>query len=198
MTPFYATQAPDGGRRSDLENVRDSAELFLRHTLLNAADAAAVHELIMATADHTRAEARKEHYDGFGGDLDLFLDLDLSSSRGAVEDIRGEPRTYSLRIRLGSRAGVLYEPNRNTRTLSERRRAPVPPRRNQEEVARRGEGQSEVLHRRIAGETRIALRGSRRSRPAWPRRGHSRLPRQRSRGTAEAFPALPGEARNAR
>ena len=74
----YATQAPDGGRRSDLENVRDSAELFLRHTLLNADDAAAVHELIMATADHTRAEARKEHYDGFAGDLDLFLDLDLS------------------------------------------------------------------------------------------------------------------------
>jgi len=74
----YATQAPDGGRRTDLENVRGSAELFLRHTLLNAADAAAVHELIMATADHTRAEARKEHYDGFAGDLDLFLDLDLS------------------------------------------------------------------------------------------------------------------------
>jgi len=74
----YATQAPDGGRRSDLENVRDSAELFLRHTVLNADDAAAVHELIMATAGHTRAEARKEHYDGFAGDLDLFLDLDLS------------------------------------------------------------------------------------------------------------------------
>ena len=74
----YATRAPDGGKRSDLENVQDSAELFLRHTLLNAADAAAVHELIMATADHTRAEAKKEHYDGFAGDLDLFLDLDLS------------------------------------------------------------------------------------------------------------------------
>jgi len=74
----YATQGPDGGRRTDLENVRGSAELFLRHTLLNADDAAAVHELIMATADHTRAEARKQHYDGFAGDLDLFLDLDLS------------------------------------------------------------------------------------------------------------------------
>jgi len=74
----YATQAPDGGKRSDLENVRDSAELFLRHTLLNADEAAAVHELIMATADHTRAEVKKEHYDGFAGDLDLFLDLDLS------------------------------------------------------------------------------------------------------------------------
>ena len=74
----YATQAPDGAKRSDLENVRDSAELFLRHTLLNADDAAAVHELIMATADHTRAEAKKEHYDGFADDLDLFLDLDFS------------------------------------------------------------------------------------------------------------------------
>ena len=74
----YTTQAPDGGRRPDLENVRDSAELFLRHTLLNADDAAAVHELIMGTADHTRAEAKTAHYDGFAGDLDLFLDLDLS------------------------------------------------------------------------------------------------------------------------
>jgi predicted metal-dependent HD superfamily phosphohydrolase len=74
----YATQAPDGRRRSDLENVRDSAELFRRHTLLGAEDAAAVHELIMATADHTRAAAKQEHYEGFSGDLDLFLDLDLS------------------------------------------------------------------------------------------------------------------------
>jgi predicted metal-dependent HD superfamily phosphohydrolase len=74
----YATRAADGGKRSDLENVRDSAELFLRHTLLNADDAAAVHELIMATADHTRAEPKKAHYHGFAGDLDLFLDLDLS------------------------------------------------------------------------------------------------------------------------
>ncbi len=74
----YTTQAPDGAKRSDLENVRDSADLFLRHTLLNADDAAAVHELIMATADHTRAEVKMEHYDGFAGDLDLFLDLDLS------------------------------------------------------------------------------------------------------------------------
>ncbi len=74
----YVTQAPDGAKRSDFENVRDSAELFLRHTLLNADDAAAVHELIMATADHTRAEVKMEHYDGFAGDLDLFLDLDLS------------------------------------------------------------------------------------------------------------------------
>jgi predicted metal-dependent HD superfamily phosphohydrolase len=74
----YVTQATDGGKRSDLENVRDSAELFLRHTLLNADDAAAVHELIMATADHTRAESKKQHYDGFAGDLHLLLDLDLS------------------------------------------------------------------------------------------------------------------------
>jgi predicted metal-dependent HD superfamily phosphohydrolase len=74
----YATRAPGGAKRSDFENVRDSAELFLRHTLLNAKDAAAVRELIMATADHTRAEASDRHYQGFAGDLDLFLDLDLS------------------------------------------------------------------------------------------------------------------------
>ena len=32
----------------------------------------------MATADHTRAEPKKAHYDGFAGDFDLLLDLDLS------------------------------------------------------------------------------------------------------------------------
>jgi len=74
----YVTRKPDGGRRSDFENVRDSAELFHDYTLLNAADADAVDELIMATADHLRAEAKQPHYDGFSGDLDLFLDLDLS------------------------------------------------------------------------------------------------------------------------
>ena len=197
----YATRAPDGGKRSDLENVRDSAELFLRHTLLNAHDAAAVHELIMATADHTRAEPKKAHYDGFAGDLDLLLDLDLSSSRRAVEDLRGESRKYSLRIRLGSRAGVLFEPNRSARRLSEGRRAPFPAGRNEKEVARGGKGQSDVLYRRIVGETRVALRGSRRYRPpgaSSARREHSRLPRQRPRETAEAFLTLPGKARNAR
>jgi predicted metal-dependent HD superfamily phosphohydrolase len=74
----YTTRAPDGDRRSDFENVRDSAELFRAHTLLRTADADAVDELIMATADHIHAEAKRHLYDGFAGDLDLFLDLDLS------------------------------------------------------------------------------------------------------------------------
>jgi len=74
----YITQNSDGSRRSDYENVRDSAELFRRYTLLNQADADAVHELIMATADHVHAEAKQPHYPGFVGDLELFMDLDLS------------------------------------------------------------------------------------------------------------------------
>jgi predicted metal-dependent HD superfamily phosphohydrolase len=75
---FYVTQNPDGSRRLDYDNVRDSAELFRRYTLLNPTDAGAVHELIMATADHINAEAKQLHYPGFVGDLELFLDLDLS------------------------------------------------------------------------------------------------------------------------
>jgi predicted metal-dependent HD superfamily phosphohydrolase len=74
----YMTQKPDGGRRSDHENIRDSGALFRRYTLLNTSDADAVHELIMATADHIHAKASEERYPGFSDDLDLFLDLDLS------------------------------------------------------------------------------------------------------------------------
>ena len=74
----YVTREPDGRRRRDVENVRASAELFRRHALFNARDADAVHEMIMATANHMRAEASQARYAGFGGDLELFLDLDLS------------------------------------------------------------------------------------------------------------------------
>ena len=61
------------------KNVRDSGELFRQHTLLNKSDADAVYDLIMATANHLQARAEKQFYAGVAGDLDLFLDLDLSS-----------------------------------------------------------------------------------------------------------------------
>ena len=73
----YRTQ--DGSPRPDYENVRDSGELFRQYTLLNKSDADAVHDLIMATSNHLQARAEKHYYDGFVDDLDLFLDLDLSS-----------------------------------------------------------------------------------------------------------------------
>jgi predicted metal-dependent HD superfamily phosphohydrolase len=75
----YTTQDQDGGLRPDYENVRDSGKLFRQYTLLNKSDADAVHDLIMATANHLRASAEKHYYAGFADDLDLFLDLDLSS-----------------------------------------------------------------------------------------------------------------------
>ena len=75
----YRTQNHEGTPRPDYENVRDSAELFRKYTLLNQPDAAAVYDLIMATANHLQARADTQHYAGFAGDLDLFLDLDLSS-----------------------------------------------------------------------------------------------------------------------
>ena len=75
----YRTQNHDGTPRPDYENVRDCAELFRKYTLLNQPDAAAVYDLIMATANHLQARADTQHYAGFAGDLDLFLDLDLSS-----------------------------------------------------------------------------------------------------------------------
>jgi len=75
----YRTQNQDGSPRPEYENVRDSGELFRQYTLLNKSDADAVYDLIMATASHLQVRADKLYYAGFAGDLDLFLDLDLSS-----------------------------------------------------------------------------------------------------------------------
>jgi predicted metal-dependent HD superfamily phosphohydrolase len=75
----YTTRDRDGRPRPDYENVRDSASLFRRYTLLKSPACDAVFALIMATADHLHARPDVQFYDGFEGDLDLFLDLDLSS-----------------------------------------------------------------------------------------------------------------------
>jgi predicted metal-dependent HD superfamily phosphohydrolase len=53
---------------------------------LNKSDADAVHDLIMVTANHLQARAEKHYYAGFADDLDLFLDLDLSSLASPWED----------------------------------------------------------------------------------------------------------------
>ena len=66
----YTTRASDGAPRPDADNVRDSAAMFRRYSAMSEADTAAVAALIMATADHVAARGN--------GDLDLFLDLDLS------------------------------------------------------------------------------------------------------------------------
>ncbi len=75
----YVTRDSDGLLRPDAENVRASAELFERHSRFDPIESAAIHDLIMATANHLTARATSEHYPGFARDLDLFLDLDLSS-----------------------------------------------------------------------------------------------------------------------
>ena len=75
----YRTQNEDGSPRPDNENVRDSGELFRQYTLLDKSGADAAYDLIMATASHLQARAEKQYYAGFADDLDLFLDLDLSS-----------------------------------------------------------------------------------------------------------------------
>ncbi|MGD9656407.1 MAG: hypothetical protein AB7U61_02005 [Methylocystis sp.] len=75
----YVTRDSDDLLRPDAENVRASAELFERHSKFDHMESAAIHDLIMATANHLNACATTEHYPGFAGDLDLFLDLDLSS-----------------------------------------------------------------------------------------------------------------------
>jgi predicted metal-dependent HD superfamily phosphohydrolase len=75
----YRTQSQDGRPRSDYENVRESGQLFREYTLLNKADSDAVYDMIIATANHLQPALKNHHYAGFAGDVDLFLDLDLSS-----------------------------------------------------------------------------------------------------------------------
>jgi len=74
----YHTQNANGGRRLDRENVSDSAELFRAYAQTDAVDADAVHDMIVATADHISAKPKQQYYPGFAEDFDLFLDLDLS------------------------------------------------------------------------------------------------------------------------
>ncbi len=73
----YLTRDAEGRRRSDLENVKDSAEAFLNNALWDEPDKAAIHEMILATADHL-GHAASDRYAGFSTDLDFFLDIDLS------------------------------------------------------------------------------------------------------------------------
>lgn len=88
----HLARSADGKLRLDAENVRDSAEAFRRHTLLEGCEADAVYDLVMATANHARARAGKEHYAGFSGDLDLFVDLDLSPLATAWEEFAANTR----------------------------------------------------------------------------------------------------------
>ena len=75
----YKTQNADGSYRPDIDNVRASADLFRTYTRLPPSDADAVYDMIMATGQHMKAKAETIYYEGFEGDLNLFLDLDLSS-----------------------------------------------------------------------------------------------------------------------
>lgn len=79
----YTTCDAAQQRRPDVDNVRDSASLFRHYSLFSAADESAVDEMIMATADHLEAKAGRERYPGFSNDLDLMIDLDLSTLAAA-------------------------------------------------------------------------------------------------------------------
>jgi predicted metal-dependent HD superfamily phosphohydrolase len=84
----YLTRSANGHPRTDRENVKDSAELFRTYTLLDRPSRYAVYNMIMATSDHRRAKAESPHYPGFSDDLDLFLDLDLSSLGGSWKEFK--------------------------------------------------------------------------------------------------------------
>jgi len=81
----YRTLNDLGGYRPDIDNVRDSGALFRRYTLLPESEADAVEAMIMATGNHLQAGANRAYYDGFGDDLGLFLDLDLSPLAASKE-----------------------------------------------------------------------------------------------------------------
>jgi predicted metal-dependent HD superfamily phosphohydrolase len=82
----YKTQSQDGRPRTDYANVHESGQVFREYTLLNKADTNAVYDMIMASANHLQPTVRNQHYAGFAGDVDLFLDLDLSSLASPWEE----------------------------------------------------------------------------------------------------------------
>jgi predicted metal-dependent HD superfamily phosphohydrolase len=100
----YTTHDRDGRPRPDYENVRDSARLFRRYTSLEHRAADAARALIMATADHLHALSDVQFYDGFSGDLDLFLDLDLSSLASPWEEFEEHLREIRAEFSFASDA----------------------------------------------------------------------------------------------
>ncbi|MBY6242108.1 hypothetical protein [Methylosinus sp. Sm6] len=88
----HRAREPDGRPRGDAQNVRDSVEMFRRHSLLRAGEEQAVADLVTATADHAHVRAATQHYPGFAGDLDLFVDLDLSPLAAPWEDFLDNTR----------------------------------------------------------------------------------------------------------
>lgn len=112
----YQTQYPDGRYRPDIDNVRQSAEAFRRCSLYGDRDADAVHALIMATGHHMQAAPDVDYYDGFTGDFDLFLDLDLSGLGGSwarvsrdTQNIRSEFSWVPESVFCTSRAAILRQ-----------------------------------------------------------------------------------------
>lgn len=77
----YRTWADDGSVYPDRLNVQESARLMFAETLpdMEPVERTAAHRMILATADHLNRTEEDEIYPGFRGDLDLFVDLDLSS-----------------------------------------------------------------------------------------------------------------------
>lgn len=113
----YLTRNADGSLRPDRENVCDSAELFRRYTLLAKPDADAVHDMIMATADHLRAEAETQHYVGFSDDLALFLDMDLSSLGSPWAEFVDNLANIPIRVLMDVRAALSVDPCSCSREL---------------------------------------------------------------------------------
>src|ERR1700730_13336553 len=129
----YRTQNQDGSPRPDYENVRDSGELFRQYTLLNKSDSDAVHDLIMATANHLQARAEKQYYAGFAGDLDLFLDLDLSSLAAPWEEF--VEALARIRSEFSWASEVVFCLSQNSREFCQRRCGALSTRRDQRTMA---------------------------------------------------------------
>jgi predicted metal-dependent HD superfamily phosphohydrolase len=88
----HRARETDGRPRRDIQNVRESVDMFRRYTKLRGSEAQAVEDLVLATADHAHARAATEHYPGFSGDLDLLIDLDLSPLAAPWEDFADNTR----------------------------------------------------------------------------------------------------------
>ena len=92
---IYLTRERDGSVRADQQNETESAALFLTQSLWSVQDGLAIRDMILASA-HSKNVMLKPYYPGFEGDIDLFLDLDLSPLAAPWEAFVGNFRAIQF------------------------------------------------------------------------------------------------------
>jgi predicted metal-dependent HD superfamily phosphohydrolase len=114
--------------------------------LLSKPDADAVYDVIMATANYLQARPEKQYYPGFSGDLDLFLDLDLTSLASPWEEFVEDLARIRTEFLWAPEVVFCSIQLQILNNFAKRRCAAFSTRRDQRKMAFRRDGQSQALH----------------------------------------------------